>query len=107
MGILTRKMEKDMELMKEQLRVDTPSDNIKKESLVTQAIKTAGLPSEIQKSMGEMLRDRLKVAASSTQEDEELKKRVSEQLKSSDLVNMGTTMQKSDNSLLSKGKSLG
>jgi hypothetical protein len=107
MGILTRKMEKDMELMKEQLRVDTPSDNIKKESLVSQAIKTANLPSEIQKSMGEMLRDRLKVASQSQQDDEELKKRVSEQLKTSDMVNMGTTMQRSDNSLLSKGKSLG
>ena len=107
MGILTRKMEKDMELMKEQLRVDTPSDNIKKESLVSQAIKTANLPSDIQKSMGEMLRDRLKVASQAQQDDEELKKRVSEQLKTSDMVNMGTTMQKSDNSLLSKGKMLG
>lgn len=106
MGILTRKMEKDMELMKEQLRVDTPSDNLKKESLVNQAIKSAGLPSEIQKSMGEMLRDRLKGAADK-QDDEELKKRVSEQLKTSDMVNMGTTMQRSDNSLLSKGKMLG
>jgi len=106
MGILTRKMEKDMELMKEQLRVDTPSDNIKKESLVNQAIKTAGLPSEIQKSMGEMLRDRLNAAATK-QDEEEVKKRVSDQLKSSDMVNMGTTMQRSDNSLLSKGKMLG
>jgi hypothetical protein len=106
MGILTRKMERDMELMKEQLRVDTPSDNIKKESLVNQAIKTAGLPSEIQKSMGEMLRDRIKGAAAK-QDEEEVKKRVSDQLKSSDMVNMGTTMQRSDNSLLSKGKMLG
>jgi hypothetical protein len=107
MGILTRKMERDMELMKEQLRVDTPSDNIKKESLVNQAIKTAGLPSEIQKSMGEMLRDRIKGAAAKQDEEEEVKKRVSDQLKSSDMVNMGTTMQRSDNSLLSKGKMLG
>lgn len=106
MGILTRKMERDMELMKEQLRVDTPSDNIKKESLVNQAIKSAGLPSEIQKSMGEMLRDRLNAAAAK-QDEEEVKKRVSDQLKSSDMVNMGTTMQRSDNSLLSKGKMLG
>ena len=106
MGILTRKMERDMELMKEQLRVDTPSDNIKKESLVNQAIKSAGLPSEIQKSMGEMLRDRLNAAAAK-QDEEEVKKRVSDQLKTSDMVNMGTTMQRSDNSLLSKGKMLG
>lgn len=107
MGLLTRKMEKDMELMKEQLRVDTPSDNIKKESLVTQAIKSASLPSEIQKSMGEMLRDRLKVAADKTaQDDEELKKRVSESLKSADTVNMGTTLQKSENAMR-KGNMLG
>jgi len=106
MGKKKKKMERDMELMKEQLRVDTPSDNIKKESLINQAIKTAGLPSEIQKSMGEMLRDRIKGAATK-QDEEEVKKRVSDQLKSSDMVNMGTTMQRSDNSLLSKGKMLG
>lgn len=104
MGLLTRKMEKDMELMKEKLRVDTPSDNIKKESLVTQAIKSAGLPSEIQKSMGEMLRDRLK--GSADKDDEDLKKRVSDSLKSADVVNMGTTLQKSENAMR-KGSMLG
>lgn len=107
MALLTRKIEKDMELMKEQLRVDVPSDNIKKEQLVSQAIKSANLPSEIQKSMSEVLKDRLKVASQAQQDDEELKKRVAEQLKTSDMVNMGTTMQRSDNSTLSKGKILG
>ena len=107
MALLTRKIEKDMELMKEQLRVDVPSDNIKKEQLVSQAIKSANLPSEIQKSMSEVLKDRLRVASQAQQDDEELKKRVAEQLKSSDMVNMGTTMQRSDNSTLSKGKILG
>lgn len=111
MALLTGKLEKDMELLKQQLEVTTPSDSQKREKIISDAIRTASLPSEIQKSMAERLQQRLKSASTKqSNDDEELRKRLTNAINTSDVVNMGTTMQRRSTdtgSMLTKGKSLG
>ena len=111
MALLTGKLEKDMELMKQQLEVGTQADNQKREKIITDAVRTANLPSEIQKSMAERIQQRLKSASTKqTSDDEELRKRLTSVINTSDAVNMGTTMQRratDTGSMLSKGKMLG
>lgn len=110
MGLLTGKLEKDMELMRQQLYVPTAADQQKREKIVEQAVKSANLPSEVQKSMSQIISARLKNAAPTPrdQEEEDIRRKLVQQ--SADLVNMGSTLQvKSSDSggILTKGKMLG
>jgi len=111
MAILTKKLEKDMELMEQRLQVNTQSDSQKREKIIADAIRTASLPSEVQKSMAERIQQRLKSANTKQMSDEEdLRKRLTSVINTSDAVNMGTTMQRKTTdtgSTLYKGKMLG
>ena len=110
MGLLTGKLEKDMELMKQQLYVPTGPDVQKREKLIEQAVKSVSLPSEVQKSMSEIISQRLKARnpLPQDQEEEDIRRKLVQQ--SADLVNMGSTLQRQatdSGGILTKGKSLG
>ena len=113
MGLLTGKLEKDMELMREQIRVETPSDAVKRDKLISQAVRDSSLPSEIQKSMSEIIQARLKgknVSQTPQQDDEEDLRRKLAVAQNADLVNMGTTLQRratDSGGILTRGKMLG
>lgn len=110
MGLLTGKLEKDMELMRQQLYVPTSADTQKREKIVEQAVRSANLPSEVQKSMSQIISQRLKSqpANPQDQEEEDIRRRLVQQ--SADLVNMGSTLQRQatdSGGVMTKGKSLG
>lgn len=107
MSILTGKLKKDMEELQRLQTEGLPSNDIRHEKIISDAVKSVSLPSEVQKSMSEILAERLKQTKVKTGEDEDtLLKRAQKQMKL-DTVNMGNTLQKSDSENLIKGKMLG
>jgi hypothetical protein len=96
------------EMLKDMTNVEnTPSKNVEAERLIEKATKSASLPSEVQKTMSEILAERLKMSKQKTKDVEGLTDRLQKtNRQSADIINMGTTMVK-DNEQLAKGRRLG
>ena len=106
MSILTGKLKKEIEDMYASVDVQTPKDRLEHDKILHDAQRTSSLPSEIQKTMSEILADRLKQSTVKNEEDETMMKRV-KKAQDTGLVNMGSTMVKGKGEERGKSKLLG
>lgn len=112
MSLLARKMKTGIgseDMRKQIVQVDnTPSQVVEAEKLIRTATKASALPSEVQKTMSEILAERLRMSKQSTKDIEGMTERLQKNrmTQQTDLVNMGQTLVKDDNTL-AKGKKLG
>ena len=106
-SVLGGKKLSDIQELTQMVKQDLPSTNVQKERIITDAVKSTSLPSQIQKSMSEMLAERLKQKPIKDDSDDVIKKVTRDPMRvDSATVNMGTTLTKKDDKL-TKGKMLG
>lgn len=108
MKTLLSKNSKDLEELQQMTASSLPSQEIKKEQIVRDAVKSTALPSEVQKSMSELLADRLKAKPMKDDVDDVVKK-VQREMRFIDTstVNMGTTSVRDKDGRSGKTKILG
>ena len=108
MKTLLSKNSKDLEELQQMATSSLPSQEIKKEQVVRDAVKSTALPSEIQKSMSELLAERLKAKPMKDDVDDVVKK-VQREMRFIDTntVNMGTTSVRDRDGKTGKTKILG
>lgn len=87
---------------------NTPSKVISAEEITRKAVKGANLPSEVQKSMGDLLAERLRMSKQNAKEAGELAQKLQKSAmpQQEDYVNMGTTVL-SEQQKMTRGKRLG
>jgi hypothetical protein len=108
MKTLLSKNSKDLEELQQMVVNNLPSQEIKKEQIVRDAVKSTSLPSEVQKSMSELLAERLKAKPINDDVDDVVKK-VQKDMRFVDTstVNMGTTSVRDKDGKPGKGRMLG
>lgn len=108
MKTLLSKNSKDLEELQQMVTSNLPSQEIKKEQIVRDAVKSTSLPSEVQKSMSELLAERLKAKPVRDDVDDVVKK-IQKEMRFIDTstVNMGTTSVRDKDGKTGKTKMLG
>jgi len=107
MKTLLGKKPSDLEELTQMMKNDLPSASIQKESIIRSAVKSTSLPSEVQRSMSDILAERLRKKPVNDDVDDVVKKVSRDPMRLEiNTVNMGTTLTKRDERL-AKGKMLG
>ena len=107
MKTLLGKKPSDLEDLTQMLKNDLPSASIQKEAIIRSAVKSTSLPSEVQRSMSDLLAERLRQKPVKDDVDDVVKRITRDPMRQdSNTVNMGTTLTKRDERL-AKGKMLG
>ena len=107
MKTLLSKNSKDLEELQQMVTNALPSQEIKKEQVVREAVKSTSLPSEVQKSMSDRLAERLKQKTVNDDVDNVVKKVQREMKADFNTVNMDTTTVRNKDSRMGKSKMLG
>lgn len=107
MKTLLSKNSKDLEELQQMVTNALPSQEIKKEQVVREAVKSTSLPSEVQKSMSDRLAERLKQKTVNNDVDDVVKKVQREMKADFNTVNMDTTSVRNKDSRMGKSKMLG
>ncbi len=107
MKTLLGKKPSDLEELTQMMKNDLPSASVQKEAIIRSAVKSTSLPSEVQKSMSDILAERLRKKPVNDDVDDVVKKVSRDPMRlETNTVNMGTTLTKRDERL-AKGKMLG
>ncbi len=107
MKTLLGKKPSDLEELTQMMKNDLPSASVQKEAIIRSAVKSTSLPSEIQRSMSDILAERLRKKPVNDDVDDVVKKVSRDPMRlETNTVNMGTTLTKRDERL-AKGKMLG
>ena len=107
MKTLLSKNSKDLEELQQMVTNALPSQEIKKEQIVRDAVKSTSLPSEVQKSMSDRLAERLKQKTVNDDVDNVVKKVQREMKADFNTVNMDATTVRNKDSRVGKSKMLG
>lgn len=107
MKTLLSKNSKDLEELQQMVTNALPSQEIKKEQIVREAVKSTSLPSEVQKSMSDRLAERLKQKTVNNDVDDVVKKVQREMKADFNTVNMDSTTVRNKDSRMGKSKMLG
>jgi hypothetical protein len=107
MKTLLSKNSKDLEELQQMVTNALPSQEIKKEQIVRDAVKSTSLPSEVQKSMSDRLAERLKQKTVNDDVDNVVKKVQREMKADFNTVNMDSTTVRNKDSRMGKSKMLG
>ena len=107
MKTLLSKNSKDLEELQQMVTNALPSQEIKKEQIVRDAVKSTSLPSEVQKSMSDRLAERLKQKTVNNDVDDVVKKVQREMKADFNTVNMDATTVRNKDSRVGKSKMLG
>jgi hypothetical protein len=107
MKTLLSKNSKDLEELQQMVTNALPSQEIKKEQVIREAVKSTSLPSDVQKSMSDRLAERLKQKTVNNDVDDVVKKVQREMKADFNTVNMDATTVRNKDSRMGKSKMLG